>query len=161
MAKDCLIIPSAGVDLKAVAALADVAVSRGSNAPALPYFQFCKGLVEYRQGNWGNVEDWMSKSLVGTNLWDHTRHVEAHMVLAMAQFQLKRVGDARVSFAKGIEIAREKLPKLESGDIGNGWIDWLIAHALMREAQALIEGRAKNGGEAIIPDSSATEKESQ
>jgi len=32
------------------------------------------------------------------------------------------------------------LPKLESGDLGDGWLDWIIAHALMREAQAMIEG---------------------
>jgi len=27
-----------------------------------------------------------------------------------------------------------------SGDLGDDWREWIIAHALMREAEALIEG---------------------
>jgi hypothetical protein len=41
---------------------------------------------------------------------------------------------------RGAEI-EQKLPKLESGDIGEGWVDWIIAHALMSEAKALIGGQ--------------------
>ncbi len=90
----------------------------------------------------------MRKSLVGTNSWAHLRHVQAYMVLGMAQFQLKRLSDARDSLSKGSEIARDNLPTLESGDIGEGWIDWLIAQALMREAKALI-------GEELEPNAPA------
>jgi hypothetical protein len=65
------------------------------------------------------------------------------MVLAMAQQQLKQPDEARKAFAKGIEIEETKLPKLDSGDLGTGWYwrDWIIAHALMSEAKALIEGQ--------------------
>ena len=68
------------------------------------------------------------------------RDVEAYMVLAMAQCPWKRNDEARAALAKGVEIERTKLPKLESGDLGGDWLHWIIAHALMREAQALIEG---------------------
>jgi tetratricopeptide (TPR) repeat protein len=138
MAKACLILPALGRDISTENRLADVAVRVGKTPRDEPYFQFCKGLAEYRQGNFENVEDWMRKSLMGTNSWDHIRQVEAYMVLAMAQCQLKRLSDARDSLSKGSEIARDNLPTLESGDIGEGWIDWLIAQALMREAKALI-----------------------
>ena len=62
------------------------------------------------------------------------------MVLAMAHYQLKQTEEARAAFARGAEIEQTKLPKLESGDIGGDWQGWIIAHALMDEAKALIEG---------------------
>ena len=53
---------------------------------------------------------------------------------------LKQTDEARAALAKGVEIERTKLPKLESGNLGDHMVDWITAHALMREAQALIEG---------------------
>ena len=65
------------------------------------------------------------------------------MVLAMAQYQLNHVSDARASLAKGVEVEQTKLPKLESGDIGgkfgDSWTDWIIAHALLDQAKAMIQ----------------------
>ena len=73
----------------------------------------------------------------------HMRYVSSYMVLAMAQHQLKQHDEARAAFAKGIEIKEAKLPKLDSGDLGTEWYwrDWIVAHALMNEATALIEGQ--------------------
>ena len=62
----------------------------------------------------------------------------------MAHYRLKQTIEAKADFAKGAEIERTKfLPKLETGDAGRGWLDWIIAHALMREAKALMEGAAE------------------
>jgi hypothetical protein len=36
------------------------------------------------------------------------------------------------------EGRKTKLPKLESGSLGDGWVDWVFAHALFAEAKALI-----------------------
>ena len=129
---------------------ADTAVTAGNDSRYVPWFQFCKGLAEYRQGHFAGAVDWMQKTLshAGNDL---NRDVEAYMVLAMAHYQLKQTDEARATFAKGLEIVNANLPKLESGDIGGGWIDWIIAHALMREAKELIEG----------PSATATEKKSE
>jgi hypothetical protein len=54
----------------------------------------------------------------------------------------KQTEEACVALAKGVELAEKRLPKLDSGDLGYGWLDWLIGHILMREAQALIQGQA-------------------
>ena len=59
----------------------------------------------------------------------------------MAQYQLQQSEPARASLAKGAEL-EQKSPKLDSGDIGEDWMDWIIAHALMREAKALVKGQA-------------------
>ncbi len=145
MAKDCLILPDSGADLSAVGAWADTAVRAGKDSSDLPWFQLCKGLAEYRQGNFAGAVDWTQKVLSHAS-HDHERDVQAYMVLAMAQHGSKQAQEARAVLAKGVELAENKLPKLDSGDLGN-WIDWIIAHALMREAKSLIEGQPANATE--------------
>ena len=68
------------------------------------------------------------------------RDVEGYMVLAMAHHQLKQTVEARAALASGVALAEAKLPRLENGDLGELWIDWLIGQALMKEAQALLGG---------------------
>src|SRR5262249_24318969 len=58
IAKDCLILPSSGVDLQAVGALADVAVARGTNYSSYPLFKCCKALAEYRQEHFAEAIEW-------------------------------------------------------------------------------------------------------
>src|SRR5271166_5282614 len=55
MAKDCLILPSSGVDLQAVGELAETAVTVGGQAPWANMFRCCKALAEYRQGHFGSA----------------------------------------------------------------------------------------------------------
>jgi len=73
----------------------------------------------------------------------------------MAQQQLKQPEEARKAFAKGLEIEEAKLPKLDSGYLGTEWYwrDWIVAHALMTEARALIEGQP-SGSTNLKPDAS-------
>ena len=104
-----------------------------------------KGLAEYRQARFASAVDWMNKVLAKPD--ESNRDVQACMVLAMAHYQLKQTNEARAAFAIGAEIERTKLPRLESGDLGGGWPDWIIARALMREAKEMIEGGAETRAE--------------
>ena len=121
--------------------MTDTAISAGTNHPAITWFHFAKGLAEYRQDRFASAVDWMQKVLTHAGD-DPNRDVEAVTVIAMAQHRLKRFDEARTFLAKGINMANTKLAKGDSGDLGDGWIDWIIAHALLREAEALIEGHA-------------------
>jgi WD40 repeat protein len=143
MAKDCLILPSSGADIEAISQLAETAVTAGSTESALPYFQCTKALAEYRLGHFARAVEWAHKSTDYPG--DAARLVEAYMVSAMAQYRLKQTNEARATLARGMAKAGE-LTKIESGDIGDGWRDWIIAHALMKEAKALIEGQAGEAG---------------
>ncbi len=136
IAKNCMILPDSGANLDTVSKMADTAVAQGRDSPYLAWYQFCKGLAEYRQGRFTSAADWMGTVLTnaGSIL---ERDTEAYMVLAMSQHQLRQFAQARASLAYGAEI-EQKLPKLESGDLGEHWMDWIIAHALMREAKAMI-----------------------
>jgi hypothetical protein len=60
-------------------------------------------------------------------------------VQAMALRQSHQVPESRAAMAKGVEIVENRVPKLDAGDIGDDWIDWIITYALMKEAKALIE----------------------
>ena len=60
-------------------------------------------------------------------------------MLAMAQTELKQTTAARDSFEKGCDIVERRLPRLDSGDLGNLWHDGLIARLLLREARTRIE----------------------
>ncbi len=147
IAKVCLMLPSSGVDLALVDRMVDAGLAARMNEMNDAYFsysQFAKGLAEYRQGRFASAAEWTRKSIDDPfYAHGHMRYVQSYMVLAMAQHQLKQPEEARAAFAKGLEIEQTKLPSIDSGDLGTGWYwrDWIIAHALMNEAKALIEGQ--------------------
>jgi WD40 repeat protein/tetratricopeptide (TPR) repeat protein len=137
-AKDCLILPDAGVDLEAVARLADTAVTTGKGHTYYGYIEFAKGLIEYRQGHFTSAIDWLQKALAESDFeWGEA---QAYLVMAMAQHQSGRLAESRDALAKGAQIIDTQMPKLESGDLGDIWRDWIIAHALLKEAKGLIDG---------------------
>jgi Flp pilus assembly protein TadD len=137
ISKDFLMLPCSGPDLETAARLADTAANAPTNHPDITWFQFTKGLGEYRQGRFTSAVEWMQKVLA-TSPHDPNRDAEASMVLAMSQYQQKQTEEAYATLAKGIRIADKKSPTLESGNLGDGWVDWIIARALMAEARALI-----------------------
>jgi WD40 repeat protein len=151
LAKECLILPGSGVDLEAAGKLAESAVKAGKRGPYYSLLQFTKGLAEYRQGRFASAVEWEQKALAAGTAdfpqapaWLATamaRDAQAWTVLAMAYWQLKQPDEARAALAKGDEIIDSKLPQLESGDIGADWWNWIINHALMKEAKELIEGQ--------------------
>ena len=62
VAQDCLLLPHSGVDLELVDKLADMAVARGSGESALPYFQACKAMSQYRLGHFAEAIEWAEKA---------------------------------------------------------------------------------------------------
>src|SRR6266542_189590 len=146
MAKDCLFVPPPAADLTAIARMAETAVAAGPNHQYWPYSQFVKGLAEYRQGRFASAAEWFQKAL--SQSVDVYRTVQAHMTLAMAQHQLKQAEEARVTLAKGLELAEQRFPKAGKIGLDEQWYDWIIAQVLMREAKALIEGNSGQTQEA-------------
>jgi serine/threonine protein kinase/tetratricopeptide (TPR) repeat protein len=140
MAKDCLLLPSAGADLQRVDQMADTAVTAGKDLGAITFFQCCKALAEYRQGHFASAIAWAQKSLAGRpHLYAQT---EAYPVLAMAHHQLKQKAEALAALNEGTALANGKLPKRDSDDLGADWQGWIFAQVLMDEATALIQPAA-------------------
>jgi tetratricopeptide (TPR) repeat protein len=139
MATDCLLLPPSGEDLPTVAHLADVAARTAGVNQYLPWSQVTEALAEYRQGHFADGVEWAQRALLAAGKVLE-RDVQAYAVLAMAQHQLKHADEARAALAKAVELTQTKLPQLDSGDLGPQWWDLLIAHILLREAHALMEG---------------------
>ena len=135
MAKDCLIAALPGLDLEAVGGLASLAVTKGTNDMSLPFFQACEAMAEYREGNYQDATVWAKKSL--ENAFPYSR-AEAFSVLAMAYNRLDESDAARNALTSGRAVLFHEMPQLEGGDLGINWRDWIIAHALLTEAQNLL-----------------------
>jgi adenylate kinase family enzyme len=65
--------------------------------------------------------------------------VQTYAILAMGRQHLQQHDLARAALASGQKISDEKLPKLDSGNLGEDWLDVIISDKLMSEARALIE----------------------
>jgi tetratricopeptide (TPR) repeat protein len=140
MAKGCLILPVRGIDLKAVAHLADTAITEGQGHAYFPFFQFAKGLAEYRQGHYARAVECLQK--VADTPGRDFRDAEAYLALAMAQMKSGKPAEARAALTRGEAIVASSMPSLENRDLGGSWTDWIIAHALKKEAQAVVGGQS-------------------
>jgi tetratricopeptide (TPR) repeat protein len=130
MSKACLILPAAGINLEAVARLADMAAARDKGA----WDELAKGLAEYRQGHFASAIDWMRKVLADPSV--DSRNAEVYLVLAISLHQSGKLAESRAALDKAAQIIETKRPKVGNDDFGA--IDWLIAEALMKEAKGLI-----------------------
>jgi Flp pilus assembly protein TadD len=134
MAKDCLILPDSHADVAVINRMVNTALAAGADHPFWGYFQFVKGLAEYRQGRFSTAAEWVSK--VTSEGRDPNRTLAATIVLAMAQYQLKQTNQARVTLEKGVEFANANVRNTQ----GPQWNDQLSARLFMEEAKALIGG---------------------
>ena len=140
MAKDCLLLPSSGVDLTAVGRLADTAVTVGKDKPGMPFFQVCKALSEYRQGHFAEAVEWAEKPLKSSRL--HAQ-AQACAVLTMAHWRLGEKDTARAMLAKGDELAPKILPARDAEEANGEWLGWIFARVSLDEAAELIESGNK------------------
>ena len=157
ISKDCLILASSGADLGLLGKMTDVAVGANTNQRDLAWFQLVKGLFEYRCGNFARAKDWAEQALAKAEANPGATadlDVQAEMVLALARFQLGQTKDAQAALARETAQAEAKLPKLESGDLGAGAGNWIMAQAFISEAKALI-------GRELDPLTSKAELKSQ
>src|SRR5262249_41395903 len=129
-AKDCLILPSSGADLKAVSALADLAVTRGkASGRGYAWFRCCKALAEYRQQHFGQAIEWAASITKGDFPY---AQAEAYAILSMAQNKFDATNAAQRALADCDQVI-DKLPP-PGTYVGQDWPDWIIAHALQSEA---------------------------
>jgi serine/threonine protein kinase len=137
MVKDCLILADSGADLLAVAAMAETAVTAGKGMNVYHHFQFCKALAEYRRGHLPEAISLATNA--EQDSWPYLQG-ESLAVLAMSEHRLNQVADARADLVRCEHLVQEQMPRF-GGVLGFDWRDWIIVHALLAEAQGLIEGQ--------------------
>ena len=135
VAQECLILPSSGVDIGALAHMVEVSIAGRTNR-----FSACtKALAEYRLGHFASAVDWSQIALSQpkearsspAGWWIEPR---TYAPLAMAQWQLHQTNGARESLAKAIEVFNTWWEPQDVID----WPDWIFDQALLREASGLI-----------------------
>jgi tetratricopeptide (TPR) repeat protein len=137
-AEDCLMLPSAAADWETIGKLVDASMTASSKEDHRAYSQFVKGLLEYRQGHFAEAQDRLKKATASPNSMDDwNRSVQAQMLLAMTQYRLKEIENARSTLAAGFNLADRNMIK-SGNDLHDEWISWLLAHFLMREATELM-----------------------
>jgi eukaryotic-like serine/threonine-protein kinase len=135
ISKDCLILPPAAVDLPAISRMAETAAAAAATNSLAPYFEFVKGLADYRQKNFALVIPQLEKVAAQTS--DLPRTVQAYATLAMARQELGQTEEARSALNQGLKLADARLHNAVS------WNDAIIAQRLINEAKALIGDESK------------------
>lgn len=142
LAKDCLILPDSGADLLSVKAMAETAVASGKWISVSRVFKACEALAEYRQGHWSDAISLATNS--AQEAWPYAKG-DSLAVLAMSKYRLNQVDDARTDLAMCEQVVQKEMPHF-GGVLGYDWRDWIIVHALLSEAQNLIEGQTASSG---------------
>jgi tetratricopeptide (TPR) repeat protein len=149
VAKACLFLPCSETDLKTIGPLADLVLTFGTeDKGALPYFQTCKALSEYRQGHYAQALEWGQKTLDSPTI---ASHAHASAVVAMAYWKLEKTEEARAMLAKGNLLAPREMPARVAEDTGNAWMAWLYARVQLDEATALIQASSAQQAEPNQP----------
>lgn len=135
MAKDCLIQPSALPDLERVSLIANAVLRQGDGYGSQPFFQVLKALSDYRLGKLPDA------AAGGARVDDSIVHAKviALAIQAMAASRMDQSDQAREFYAQANAIFESKLPKRDSGELGQDWRDWIIARELLTEARALLD----------------------
>jgi hypothetical protein len=141
VAEACLLLPNSGADLQLVDRLAARAVTLG-NSDA--YFQPCKSLSEYRQGSFAGAVEWAEKSLKGSEVFARAKGCA---VLAMSQWRLGLRDAARATLNEGNKLAQD-ISSNQAVDLGDKWMDWLIARILLNEATEIIANESTPGAKS-------------
>ncbi len=136
VAKACLFLPASEGDSKLLGNLANLTVTQGTRDPgAMPYFQDCKALSEYRQGHYSEAVEWAQKPLQIPGIYAQWHSCA---VLAMAYWQLGEKEEARAMLTKGEALAPPIMPPSVAEEPGNAWQGWLYARLQLDEATALM-----------------------
>ena len=142
IAEGCLLLPNSGADLQLVDQLATGAVTLGNGDDrGIGYFQACKALSEYREGSFPEAVEWAEKALKKSEVFAHAKGCA---VLAMAQWRLGLKDAARATLSEGNKLAPD-ISSNRAVDLGDGWLDWLVARILLDEATELVADESTPG----------------
>jgi tetratricopeptide (TPR) repeat protein len=149
-------------ELPTVLRLADQAVAPGPPPP--PSYQMCKGICEYRRGNFDSAAEWLlrasdefakvqsaaSRSSRDTHTYAEGR-ATACFFLALAQHRRGEEPAARLALQSARRQLRAEVPGVHSGLQKVGLEDWLAAQIAAREADSTFGPDAPAIGPAAVP----------
>jgi len=122
-----LLLPASAEELRRTVALAELAAAaeQPEYRSYRPYFQFVRGLADYRQGRFDLATSALRSAVSGMT------GPSPRLVLAMALHQSGHQSEARRTLTEAIQRYDWQSSKIRDQD---GW----IAHVLRREAETVI-----------------------
>jgi serine/threonine protein kinase len=96
-------------------------------------------LLEYRRGDYAKAANWCRRCLAYEE-HNAPRSATAHVILAMACWQMGQKSEAETELGQGCDMIEAKFKnQLDRGSGVQGfWFDWVFAKILLREAKGLI-----------------------
>jgi tetratricopeptide (TPR) repeat protein len=146
--QDNLLLPNSGADLELMDRFADTAVTLGRGDAAMPYFEACKAMSDYRLRRFSEAIVWGEKA--ANSSLDFAR-AKAYAVLALAHWQLGQKDKAQAMLGKGSALAPAIPAGPDTEDLGESWVAWLMARISLDEAAALIHPSAAIGNNLTPP----------
>ncbi len=134
--KDCLLTPWPDADFDQLQQLARTML-QAEDHWAWNYFQFAAGLFEYRRGNYEAALRHTRRVVADSN--EYYLNIPNQMIMAMALQLLGETAEASQVLYSGLELAQTSLRREALLTPDRLWSDWVIAHALVDEAAALID----------------------
>ncbi len=142
-AKTCLLWPDVA-DQKLVQKLAELAVTNTEKHTFRQAFLLAKGLAEFRAGNPRTSINMLRASLknigIGT-VSDAPFNSLANLFIAMSYHRLGQDKDARQALQQARTVIDTELERWKQENAWKGNADWLRSMSVLREAEALIDGK--------------------
>jgi tetratricopeptide (TPR) repeat protein len=137
--KACVLHADSQVDPDRIAKVAQVAVSGEDKHPFLEWYLFSGGLHAYRTGKFAEALAACrhSRRRNARNQYEiHALTADDLTVEAMSLHRLGNAAEARQSLGEAKQLLDDRFSITDN----RWWHDWLVADALYREAETLIEG---------------------
>jgi tetratricopeptide (TPR) repeat protein len=141
-AKACLIVPGTIADGEQLVRLTEQALATAHPQWADAWFLLSRGIAEHRAGRLRQAIDWIEKGRQKIKDAPPVYEALGQLFLSLAYHQLNQAEKARATLGEATRIMDRQLPKADSGDLGDGWLDWVFCQVVRREAQTLIDGPA-------------------
>jgi hypothetical protein len=142
VARGRLFWSESGSDWKKVAAFADRALEKvvANNHWVIFYAKIDKGLADYRRGEYKSALKYVTEVADKYPTIQNVA-VPGYSVKAMAHAQLGQIAEAKAALAAAQTAQASVPPPAEAGP-GSGWHDWHIGDIMLREAEAVVSGKA-------------------
>jgi eukaryotic-like serine/threonine-protein kinase len=144
-AKACLIVPDTVADREQVVRMTEQALQLPLSTDqkwAYTWFLVSRGMADCRAGRPRQAIDWIEKGLQQSEGTPPVYEALSRLFLSMAYHQLKENDKAREALGEAVRVIDQKLPKAESGDLEDSWLDWVFCQVVRRETEKLIGGPA-------------------
>ena len=129
VAKSCLFYRLDKAYLPVASRLAELAVSLDKTHSLMPYFEFARGLAEYRNGNYDAAVRWCRQSRAGRAIW--FRIAQCDLVLAMIHTRRGKLKEAQNALARARNAMKDRQRR--------GDHNWIVCKALLDEAETLLK----------------------